>query len=122
MLKLNEYGLHRVRTKKYLFNDEVPVEVCYYNTGIMHIRFPTFGTGVYRNSLNADTSPVVLYFDKEPVTFNERYLRSVFFDRIDYSKKNEYNEIIIQGTRIFRFFVKTVKSMVLTGELIPVDE
>lgn len=113
--------MHRIKKRLFIYQGEVTVEVYYYNSGVIHVRFPTFKTGCYRNSF-ADTSKITLYFDGEPQTFYERYLRSAFFDHIDINNRNEYNEIILKNTRLFRFFWVNLKNMVLAGELVPVEE
>lgn len=110
----------KIVTYHYLYH-QIPIDISYYYHNICHISFPNCRCGVYRNEFRSE-SETVIYFDSDPEYFWERYLLALFFERFDTKQTNEYNEIIIRGSRWFKYFYQVFKSLVVTGELTPVIE
>lgn len=108
----------KIYTYHYQYHD-VPVDVSYYHGTICHISFPTFRCGIYRNEFRSD-SVTVIYLDQDPESFWEKYLFDLFFERFDTTVKNQYNEIALHSTRFIKYFRQVLKSMLTTGELLPV--
>ena len=108
----------KIYTYYYQYHD-VPVNVSYYHGTICHISFPTFRTGIYRNEFKSD-SETVIYMDSTPESFWEKYLFDLFFERFDIREKNRYNEIVLHSTRWIKYFRHIIKTMLITGELLPV--
>ena len=110
---------NKIETHHYLFQNQVPVEVTYRDTPLIHVRFPSMKAGFYTNipwkgkESFAYADPIELESD------TEKYLFQYFFGCFSLLKNHVKTDIPIFNHEFF-FMKKQLKNLMDAGLLISV--